>query len=75
LLIQRFLESSPSQLTFEGLFKIHAALAEGELAVLFRNNHFSTVVKRRDNLYALVTDVGFLHKDSVIWGNGRFRER
>jgi hypothetical protein len=64
---QRFLESSPSQLTFEGLFKIHAALEEDELAVLFRNNHFSTVLKRRNVLYTLVTDVGFIHRDEVVW--------
>jgi hypothetical protein len=46
-IVRRFLESSPSQLTFEGLFKIHATLEENELAVLFRNNHFSTLIKRK----------------------------
>jgi hypothetical protein len=66
-IVRRFLDASPSQLTFEGLIKIHAALSEGELAVLFRNNHFSTIILHEGVLYALVTDVGFQHRDDVIW--------
>ncbi len=35
--------------------------------MLFRNNHFSTIIKRKDALYTLVTDIGFLHKTEVVW--------
>jgi hypothetical protein len=34
--------------------------------VLFRNNHFSTVLKYNSELYALVTDQGF-QSTSVMW--------
>ncbi len=35
--------------------------------MLFRNNHFSTVILHEGVLYSLVTDVGFQHRDSVVW--------
>ena len=31
-------------------------MKEGELAVLFRNNHYLTVTKQHDKLFTLVTD-------------------
>lgn len=65
--IRRFFESSSSQLTYEGLFQIHAELKEGELAVLFRNNHFSTVYLHESRLYTLVTDIGYMHKSNAVW--------
>lgn len=65
--LKKFFEASPTQLTFEGLFRLHAKLKEGELAVLFRNNHFSTITLRKGILYSLVTDVGYQHKDDYIW--------
>lgn len=46
-LISKFLNESASQLTFEGLRKLHDDLLEGTLGVLFRNNHFSTIYKVR----------------------------
>ena len=65
--VRRFLEQSPSQMTYEGLFQVHAALEEGELGVLFRNNHFATIVRRQGVLYGLVTDVGYMHTAGVVW--------
>ncbi|CAG0880296.1 unnamed protein product [Cyprideis torosa] len=38
-----------------------------ELAVLFRNNHFSTIYKYQGRLYILVTDQGFLREPKVVW--------
>jgi hypothetical protein len=38
-----------------------------ELAVLFRNNHFSTIFKRNGKLYALATDLGFADVPAVVW--------
>ncbi len=43
LIIESFLERSASQLTYHGLVELTAAMNDGEVAVLFRNNHFSTV--------------------------------
>lgn len=43
--IERFLQATRSQLTYAGLMRLHERLSEGELAVFFRNNHFSTLHK------------------------------
>lgn len=44
---QQFLESTASQLTYHGIYELSAAVAEGELCVFFRNNHFNTLMKRK----------------------------
>ncbi|RLO07979.1 hypothetical protein DYB28_004441 [Aphanomyces astaci] len=43
--IDAFLADSASQLTYVGLIQLHEDLKERELAVFFRNNHFSTIFK------------------------------
>ena len=67
LIAQQFLEESASQLTYYGLCELNTVLKEGQLAVFFRNNHFSTMYKQGANLYLLVTDQGFLHQLDVVW--------
>lgn len=69
LLAENFLEISASQMTYYGLAALHSILKPGHLAILFRNNHFSTIYKSpADNqLYILVTDSGFLNHDQIIW--------
>ena len=42
-------------------------MKDGQLAVFFRNNHFSTMVKEGGSLYLLVTDLGFLDQKDVVW--------
>ena len=42
-------------------------MKDGQLAVFFRNNHFSTLCKERSVLYLLVTDQGFLNQPHVVW--------
>lgn len=64
---QRFLSENPSQLTYYGLHQLYADLAEGECVVLFRNNHFSTMVKVRSELYVLCTDIGYLAEPFSVW--------
>ena len=44
---QQFLEFTASQLTYHGLCELGSVLRAGELAVFFRNNHFSTLYKRK----------------------------
>lgn len=46
MLCEDFINSSRSQLTIHGLFELGSALEREEIAVLFRNNHFSTIYKR-----------------------------
>jgi hypothetical protein len=40
---------------------------ENELAVFFRNNHFSTLTKHGEHLYLLATDIGYLHEADLVW--------
>ncbi|XP_058716742.1 ubiquitin carboxyl-terminal hydrolase MINDY-1 isoform X2 [Poecile atricapillus] len=48
LVAEQFLESTASQLTFHGLCELTARAREGELGVFFRNNHFSTMIKHKE---------------------------
>lgn len=66
-IVKSFFDSNPSQLTIYGLMKIQNELKEGELCVFFRNNHFSVIVKYNNELYTLVTDMGYFHEKEVVW--------
>ncbi|XP_077928590.1 ubiquitin carboxyl-terminal hydrolase MINDY-1 isoform X5 [Halichoerus grypus] len=48
LIAEQFLESTAAQLTYHGLCELTAAAKEGELSVFFRNNHFSTMTKHKE---------------------------
>lgn len=79
LLAEDFLDNTASQLTQFGLDQLKLKLRDGELAVFFRNNHFSTILKHEDTLLLLVTDQGFLNEHEFVWetledvaGNSRF---
>ena len=62
-----FLDATATQLTYHGLVELHERLREREIAVLYRNLHFSTVFKLDGVLYVLVTDVGYQHEASIVW--------
>eukprot|EP01102_Stenamoeba_stenopodia_P015187 TRINITY_DN5153_c0_g1_i1.p1 TRINITY_DN5153_c0_g1~~TRINITY_DN5153_c0_g1_i1.p1 ORF type:complete len:338 (-),score=78.12 TRINITY_DN5153_c0_g1_i1:40-1053(-) len=64
---ERFLQQTASQLTYHGLVSLRNTLKEGELCVFFRNNHFSTLLKNKGELYLLVTDLGYLHEPHLVW--------
>jgi hypothetical protein len=40
---------------------------EGELAVFFRNNHFSTLLKHGGRVFLLLTDLGFGSVEHAVW--------
>jgi ubiquitin carboxyl-terminal hydrolase MINDY-1/2 len=67
--IKSFLSNHPNQLTKHGLDIINDSLFPGAFAILFRNDHFSTLYKHPDSgqLFTLVTDAGYSDKDEVIW--------
>lgn len=76
---ESFLDKTASQLTYHGLCELNAAVQDGELCVMFRNNHFSTIYKYKTELFQLVTDQGFLTESCVVWetlssidGDGQF---
>lgn len=66
-LIRNFLECNPTQLTYYGLMALREELKEKSLAILFRNNHFSTIVRHEGKLYILCTDIGFLSHHDLVW--------
>ncbi|KAL8932575.1 MAG: hypothetical protein Q9216_006777 [Gyalolechia sp. 2 TL-2023] len=67
--VKHFLTSSPTQLTDYGLDTITEALRPGAIAILFRNDHFSTLYKqpRSGRIFTLVTDMGYAGHDEVVW--------
>ncbi|MCJ1336491.1 hypothetical protein MMC09_001767 [Bachmanniomyces sp. S44760] len=67
--IKYFLETSATQLTGYGLDTITDSLQAGSVAILFRNDHFSTLYKhpRSGQLMTLVTDMGYAGHEEVVW--------
>ncbi|VDO86782.1 unnamed protein product [Schistosoma margrebowiei] len=56
-----------SQLTFHGLSQLVTTLHDEELAVFFRNNHYNTILKHKDSIFVLVTDMGLLNEPNIVW--------
>ena len=67
IIIEEFLAESASQLTYIGLVELHQAVKERQMAVLFRNNHFSTIYRHEGDLYILVTDAGFADQACLFY--------
>jgi hypothetical protein len=67
--IKAFFTSAATQLTPFGLETITTSLAPGAVAILFRNDHFSTLYRHPETLQLLqlVTDTGYLEKEEVVW--------
>ncbi|GKT44596.1 uncharacterized protein ColSpa_04777 [Colletotrichum spaethianum] len=67
--IKAFLETSATQLTPSGLEVITKAMKPGSFAILFRNDHFSTLYRHPSThqLLVLVTDAGYATHDEVVW--------
>ncbi|PKS07042.1 hypothetical protein jhhlp_005639 [Lomentospora prolificans] len=69
MIIKTFLNSSATQLTPWGLEVLRKAMAPGMVAILFRNDHFSTLYKHPESLglLTLVTDAGYSGHQEVVW--------
>lgn len=65
--LKSFLECTPAQLTDYGLGYLKTVLTEGSYAVLFRNDHFSTIHMKNGNLFILITDLGFKDCEDITW--------
>ena len=65
---REWLNETASQLTVHGLCELQRKAGTQEVFVLFRNNHFNTVVKRTDTdaLLVLATDQGLVDQP-VCW--------
>ena len=67
LLAEDWLERTQSQLTYAGLVALSECLLNDAPCVLFRNNHFSTILKHDNLIYQLVTDEGYAAEKSCVW--------
>ncbi|EFY85441.1 DUF455 domain protein [Metarhizium acridum CQMa 102] len=67
--IKMFLSTSATQLTAWGIEVIGKAMRPGTFAILFRNDHFSTLYCHPQTLQllSLVTDAGYRTHDEVVW--------
>lgn len=65
-LIKEFMDRTASQLSYDGLLALHEVVKERELAVFFRNSHFSAMLKYSGELYLLCTDIAFANSH-VVW--------
>ncbi|QGI75310.1 unnamed protein product [Fusarium fujikuroi] len=69
VIIKEFLDNSATQLTPWGIEVIGKAIRPGTFAILFRNDHFSTLYCHPQSmqLVTLVTDAGFKSHDEIVW--------
>lgn len=69
LSIKSFLDCSATQLTPWGLEVITRAMRPGSVAILFRNDHFSTLYRhpQTQQIFVLVTDAGYAGHAEVVW--------
>lgn len=67
--IKSFLYTAATQLTPWGLEVITKAMRPGSVAILFRNDHFSTLYRHPQTLqiFTLVTDAGYAGHREVVW--------
>ena len=67
--VKFFLSSTATQLTGYGLDTMTDTMAPGSVAILFRNDHFSTLYRhpKTGQLFTLVTDMGYAGHDEVVW--------
>ncbi|KAL7794266.1 hypothetical protein V8C37DRAFT_73899 [Trichoderma ceciliae] len=67
--IKIFLNESATQLTPWGIEVIEKAIRPGTFAILFRNDHFSTLYchPHTRQLLTLVTDAGYRSHDEIVW--------
>eukprot|EP00483_Globobulimina_turgida_P007369 UN07383 len=65
-MIRQFLTDYQQQLTAHGLTRMHEVMNENEIAIFFRNNHFSAIYKRQGCIWELVTDEGIVDADGRI---------
>lgn len=65
--IRHFFARTATQLTDYGLAFLKQNLYDNSVAIFFRNDHFGTIIKKSNDLYELVTDVGFANKPQFVW--------
>ncbi|KII75110.1 hypothetical protein RF11_04201 [Thelohanellus kitauei] len=67
ILATNFLNEYPTQLSEYGLELLKDSIPENKISLLFRNDRFSTIIRRGQKLYSLVTDYGYQNDRNVVW--------
>lgn len=57
--IQIFFQEFGGQITSFGLQRLKSCMQDNQIAVLFWNSHFSTIIKRYENIYLIASDEGY----------------
>ncbi|KAJ2710880.1 hypothetical protein H4R19_003524 [Coemansia spiralis] len=66
--VHEWLQATATQLTDRGLQMLQTELGPDSLSVLFRNNHFSTLLRRPDGrLFVLCTDDVVAAEPRLVW--------
>ncbi|ETI28503.1 hypothetical protein G647_00952 [Cladophialophora carrionii CBS 160.54] len=67
--IKNFFKAYPTQLTPTGLEAVQDSIPSGSFAIMFRNDHFSTIYKHPESgqSFTLITDAGYADRDEIIW--------
>ncbi|KAF2203429.1 hypothetical protein GQ43DRAFT_479048 [Delitschia confertaspora ATCC 74209] len=67
--IKEFLNHWPTQLTDFGLRTMQQSFQPGQIGILFRNDHFSTLYKHPNTgqILTLVTDAGYASHNEIVW--------
>ncbi|KIW77851.1 hypothetical protein Z517_07684 [Fonsecaea pedrosoi CBS 271.37] len=67
--IKNFFKTYPTQLTPSGLEAVQDSIPSGSFAIMFRNDHFSTIYKHPESgqIFTLITDAGYADRDEIIW--------
>ncbi|CAG5097110.1 Oidioi.mRNA.OKI2018_I69.XSR.g14936.t2.cds [Oikopleura dioica] len=65
--LKEWFTQTGSQATEYGIFEMKSKMKPGEVAILFRNNHFFVVTRQEDTIFSLITDQGYLHSPDLVW--------
>jgi hypothetical protein len=65
--VSGFVKDFPSQCTWHGIVKVGEEVQDDSLCILYKNNHFYNLYKRRGAIYLLVTDEGYKKEKQIVW--------
>lgn len=65
--IKTFLTLNSTEFTNEGHATLMNDVPEDVIFILFRNDHYNTCIKHNGKIHLLVTDIGYLSQQDIVW--------
>lgn len=65
--LQDFINNHKTELSEMGISKLQNNLKENQIFIFFRNDHFNTCINHNNQIYLLVTDLGYINQPDIIW--------